>query len=78
MRLFELHHTKGLDVKTYTPEKIAKKHKVDVESIKSQLKIGIEVEQEHTTNKKTAEEIALDHLWELPDYYTKLKKVEDK
>jgi hypothetical protein len=38
-----------------------------------QLKMGIKVEQEHTTNKKIAEIIAKHHLSEDPKYYTKLK-----
>ena len=41
-----------------------------------QLKMGIKVEKEHTSNDKIAREIALDHLGELPDYYTRLKKME--
>jgi hypothetical protein len=57
-------------------ESIAKKHKVSVEVIKDQLKMGIKVEKEHTNNKEKAESIALQHLAEKPDYYTKLKKVE--
>lgn len=40
-----------------------------------ELEMGIEVEQEHTTNKKIAKEIALDHLTEDPEYYTKLKAI---
>lgn len=43
---------------------------------KSNLKLEFEVEKEHTTNKEEAEAIALQHLAERPDYYTKLKKVE--
>jgi len=39
-----------------------------------QLKIGIEVELEHTDDEKVAEKIARDHLQEDPHYYTKLKK----
>jgi hypothetical protein len=39
-----------------------------------QLKIGIEIEQEHTTDLDLAEKIARDHLAEDPEYYTKLKK----
>jgi hypothetical protein len=39
-----------------------------------QLKIGIEVEKEHTDDESVAEEIARDHLAEDPHYYTKLKK----
>lgn len=42
-----------------------------------QLEKGIEVEYEHTSNKAVARRIALDHLAELPDYYTRLKKMEE-
>lgn len=40
-----------------------------------ELEMGIEVEKEHTRNKKIAKEIALDHLTEDPEYYTKLKAI---
>jgi hypothetical protein len=40
-----------------------------------ELKKGIEVEKEHTDDPVKAEEIALDHLAEDPQYYTKLDKV---
>jgi len=43
---------------------------VDVDE--NQLKVGIAVEIEHTDNPVTAEEIAIDHLTEDPEYYTKL------
>jgi len=43
-----------------------------------QLKIGIEVEQEHTNDPNAAREIALDHLTEDPEYYTKLRRIEKK
>lgn len=65
-----------LDVKTLSVEQIATKHKTTVDEIKKQLAIGVKVELEHTSDKAVATEIALDHLSELPDYYTKLKKVE--
>lgn len=39
-----------------------------------QLKVGIEVEKEHTTDENVAKEIAIDHLTEDPQYYTKLIK----
>ena len=39
---------------------------------------GIEVEKEHTVDKELAEEIAKDHLIEIPDYYTRLKKMEEE
>lgn len=67
---------KPLDKKTYSISDIAKKHNVDEKVIKDQLKKGIKVEREHTKEDNAAEEIALDHLWELPDYYTKLNKME--
>lgn len=40
---------------------------------KKQLAIGIKVEMEHTKDKHTATEIAMDHLEEDPKYYKKLK-----
>lgn len=55
---------------------IAKKHKVSVEKIKSQLIMGVKVEMEHTDSPKKALEIAMDHLTESPEYYTKLKEME--
>ena len=54
--------------------KLAKKHNVSPSLITRQLKIGTKVEHEHTKNDKKAENIAIDHLKEVPDYYTKLKK----
>jgi hypothetical protein len=59
-----------------TPEQIAKKHGVNVSSIHKQLKIGIPIEHEHTKDKDLATDIALQHLGEFPDYYTRLKKME--
>ncbi len=41
-----------------------------------QLRMGVEVEQEHTPDEATAQRIALDHLAEIPDYYTRLKEME--
>lgn len=42
-----------------------------------ELATGVKVEQEHTKDKATALEIAMDHLAEIPDYYTRLLKMED-
>ncbi|HNR90679.1 MAG TPA: hypothetical protein PKM65_20250 [Spirochaetota bacterium] len=39
---------------------------------------GIKVETEHTSDKMKALEIALDHLSEMPDYYTRLEKMEKR
>ena len=50
--------------------------KADVDS--KQLAMGIKVEYEHTPNKETSERIALDHLAELKDYYTRLDKMESE
>ena len=43
-----------------------------------ELAMGMEVEKEHTSDESTAKEVALDHLVEIPNYYTKLKKMEGK
>jgi len=67
---------KPLDVKTNTIKDIAKKHNVDEKDIMLQLKIGSNIEMEHTNDVNVAIEIALDHLNEMPDYYTKLVKME--
>jgi hypothetical protein len=41
-----------------------------------QLRMGTEIEMEHTDDTEEARKIAMDHLDEMPDYYTKLKKME--
>ena len=65
---------------------IAKKHNkkgyYDINDIvsllKKELEKGVKVEIEHTNDRKKAKEIAMDHLWEDPKYYSKLKKIETK
>ncbi len=59
-----------------TVEQIAKKHRMDVSFIQKQLDMGEPIEHEHTKNHTLAKEIALQHLDEIPDYYTRLKKME--
>ena len=59
-----------------TVESIAKKHRQDISFVRNQLKMGIAIEKEHTKDKDLAADIALQHLDEFPDYYTKLKKME--
>ena len=59
-----------------TVEQIAKKHRLDVSFIQKQLDMGEPIEHEHTKNHKLARKIALQHLDEIPDYYTRLKKME--
>jgi hypothetical protein len=45
---------------------------------KKQLKIGTDIELEHTNSRRVAKRIAMDHLTEHPDYYKELKKMEKK
>jgi hypothetical protein len=42
-----------------------------------ELAMGKEIESEHTNDPQIAEEIAKDHLSEISDYYTRLKRMED-
>lgn len=56
-------------------------HKPDIkesEADPKELAMGIKVEMEHTSIPSLAKQIALTHLSELPDYYTRLKKMEGK
>ena len=62
----------------HTPESIASLHNVPVQDILDQIEKGIKVEREHTTDKAEARLIAMDHLVELPDYYTRLDKMEEE
>jgi len=63
---------------------IAKKHDAKgyyhidnmVQSLRKELEMGIKIEMEHTDDEDKAKEIAMDHLWENPSYYSKLKKSE--
>jgi len=55
---------------------IARKHNVSVEEIENQVKIGIKIEYEHTSDIDIAEKIAKDHLYEHPKYYTGLVELE--
>jgi len=62
----------------HTIENIAKKHGVDPSHIEKAVAAGIKVEKEHTNDASAAEVIALAHLWERPDYYKMLSKVENQ
>ena len=59
-----------------TVEQIAKKHRMEVSFIQKQLDMGEPIEHEHTKDHKLAMDIALQHLDEIPDYYTRFKKME--
>ena len=56
---------------------MAKKHTVELEKLKQELDKGVKVEMEHTEDVNVAKEIAMDHLAEDPNYYTKLKRIEE-
>jgi len=63
---------------------IAKKHDAKnyyhiddmVKSLKKQVEMGLPIEMDHTDSEDKAREIVYDHLWEDPNYYTKLKKAD--
>jgi len=62
---------KVVDALFATNESILKETKLE-----QQLRMGIGIEKEHTDNPEEAGKIAIDHLQEDPNYYTKLKKME--
>lgn len=64
-----------LNKPTKSVVQLAKLHKVSKEHIQRQLRMGIKVEMEHTGKYEVAKEIALDHLGEDPNYYSKLNRV---
>lgn len=70
--------SKLLDKKTLSVDEIVKKFKVSKETVLRALEKGRKIEGEHTTHKQVADEIARDHLGEMPDYYDKLDKMEKK
>lgn len=77
MKLIEIKDEEEFpSVETKSPKALSKLHNVSYKNIMKQLEKGIQVELEHTKDRKKAREIALDHLKELPDYYTRLKKME--
>lgn len=59
-------------------EDIAKKHEVDIKELDTEYKKGITIEMEHTDDENIAMEIARDHLFEDPKYYTKLATIENR
>lgn len=61
---------KGGKADKMSPKDLAKKHNVDVSDIEKEIRVGTKIEMEHTDSKKQAREIAMDHIFESPDYYT--------
>ena len=69
----ESEEIKGGKAKGMSSKDLAKKHKVDIKDIEKEVRVGTEIEMEHTNSKKIAKEIAMDHIAEFPDYYTNKK-----
>jgi len=69
----ETEKIKGGKADKLTPEDLAKKHSVSVDSIKKEIQVGVKIEMEHTDSKEMAKEIVMDHLSEFPDYYSNKK-----
>jgi hypothetical protein len=61
-------------IKEVLQEPATTEDKVDLE----ELRIGMAIELEHTNLPEVAKQIALDHLAEIPDYYTRLVDMEDE
>ena len=58
---------------------LARKRGITAKDVnKRELKKGISHELEHTSSRKRAKQIALDHLAEHTDYYTQLDKAEKR
>jgi len=58
-------------------QQLADRHGVSLEQIETEIDRGIEVELEHTTDEEIAHEIAMDHVYEDPAYYSKLGTIEE-
>lgn len=67
---------KGGKSDNLTLQDIADKFNISINNLKSELNKGKKVELEHTNDHKKALEIAMDHLSEFPDYYSRLEKME--
>lgn len=59
-----------------SPDEIAKKHGITPEEAQKLIDAGAKVEKEHTMDLNTAKIISSHHVYELVDYYSRLKKVE--
>ena len=61
----------GMDI-----EDVAEMHGMSVDDMFDEFSKGVRHEMEHTSEWRVAVEIALDHLYEDPEYYTKLEGME--
>lgn len=56
---------------------LSKNTEDEIEYDEEQVEMGTKVELEHTSDDAIAKKIAYDHLAEIPDYYTRLAKMEE-
>lgn len=76
MKLFKLAEKFALKLEDKIPGGLA--DKMSPENFNQiALQEGIKAEMEHTSDQNIALEIAMDHLMEDPEYYKKLKLIED-
>lgn len=66
------------DIRSPGAATLAQKHGVSPDYIARQIAIGAEIETEHTKDIRKAQQIARDHIGEIPDYYERLQKMERK
>jgi len=67
------------ECKDITEEGLSVKENVVPSDVNAEeLAMGIQVEYEHTNNEELARKISVDHLTEIPDYYSRLKKMEEE
>ena len=59
--------------KAPTVEQIVQRHRVPLEQITEELKIGIAYELLYTESNKIAENIALNHIYECYYYYSQMQ-----
>lgn len=72
----EAEKVKGGMSDNMTLSDIAKHHGVELAELEAEYTKGLKVEMEHTSDNEIAAEIARDHLYEDPKYYTKLATIE--
>ena len=76
-KLFKSLDEKGVKVKNYPTSEVGKHRDKPLEKYNpKQVEIGLNIEKEHSNVPEVASEIVKDHLSEIPDYYTRLSKLE--
>lgn len=71
------HNDVDFDADFFKTGKAAELEFTEEDADADELQLGIETEMEHTNNEEIAKKIALDHLAEISDYYTRLKVMEE-